>query len=431
MIFQDHIPVTFSDMLDHIQMPRMYKVRQIFDSNHIADVAAKASEQMACLLNDGRVQGKRIAVTVGSRGIRHNAQILEVVIASLRNHGAVPVLIPAMGSHGGATAKGQADVLHRLGIDGDALGAEMIATMDAQQVGALQDGTPVYCSTDALKADGILVINKIKPHADFKGEYESGLVKMLAIGLGKHMGCSRLHRLGFASFPQVLPEAARIILREAPVIGGLALLENAYDDIMHIEAVEPQDILSREKALLTLAKQNIAQIKTDALDVLIIDEIGKHISGEGMDPNVTGRPGSYLNEGFDHIRIGNIVVRDVAVQSAGNGAGIGMADITTVDCVKKLDLGSMYTNSITAGILGPSRLPVVLNNDEEAIKTAIKIAAPNRLNSPRIARIRNTLLLDEIWVSQALADEMSQRPDVEILEEVALQFENGALTPPI
>jgi len=418
-LFEDSIPVNFSDMLDDIRLPRMFRVHQSFPKDSVMDIDAEVAAQMKRILADGRAAGKRIAVTAGSRGIRHGVRILRNVVNMLRTHGADPFLIPAMGSHGGGTPQGQLSMLRHLGITEESVGAPIVATMDTAQIGELDNGTPVYCSADALAADGIFVLNKIKPHADFKGEFESGLIKMLAIGLGKHKGCSTLHRLGFASFPQMLPAAAKVVLREANILGGLAILENAYDEIMRIEAVFADEILNREAELLNIAKRNIARILIPEIDVLIVGEIGKHISGEGMDPNVTGRPGSYLTAGFEHTRTNQIVVLDIAEQSAGNGAGIGMADISTLRCVHKLDLGMMYTNSITAGILGPSRLPVVLNNDREAIRTAIKIGAAQRVDAPRMVLIRNTLLLEDILVSQPLLDEVEGHPHMRVLEEVA------------
>lgn len=431
MLFQDRVDVTFGDMLDNIPLPEMYRIRQTFNAECIEDITGETRRQMEALFHGRRetVNGKRIAVTVGSRGIRHNTEIMRAVIASLREFGAEPFLVPSMGSHGGATVEGQLALLHHLGVDGEALDCSIVASMDARSIGELADGTPLYFAADALDADGIFVVNKIKPHADFKGEHESGLVKMLVIGLGKHKGCSSLHTLGFAAFPAVLPQAASVILQRANVVGALGIVENAYDDIMVLEGVLPEDIIRRDRELLVIAKENIARLKTGELDVLIVDEIGKNISGEGMDPNVTGRPGSYLNQGFEHTRIGSIIVRDVTEQSGGNGAGIGMADITTVACVRKLDLAAMYTNSITAGILGPSRLPVVLNNDLQAIKTGIRIAAPRRLDSVRLARIKNTLLLEEIHVSRALMEELRNRDDVQVLGRADLNFDdNGFIT---
>lgn len=417
------IKVTFGNLLDDVKIPKMYRVRQKFPDQREEDVRAAVRRELEKLFERAAFSGKRIAVTAGSRGISHSLVIMEEIIRFFKSKNAAPFVVPAMGSHGGGTAEGQLKVLEHFGLTEKSLGVEFCAEMDTVETGALLNGVPVYFSKAASEADGIFVWNKIKPHADFKGEHESGLVKMLAIGLGKHKGCASLHRLGFERFPQVLPEAAELILRTQNIIGGLAIVENAYDEPAVIEGVLPERFLERDRELLKKAKDHMPCLKVKEMDVLVVDEIGKNISGEGMDPNVTGRPGSYLYDGFDSVNIKNVVVLDITEESDGNGAGIGMADITTVDCVRKLNLGVMYTNSITAGILGPSRLPIILNNDREAIRTAIKIAAPMNPDNPRVVRIKNTLELDEIWVSEALAEEYRQQDEAEVLEAVTFLFD--------
>lgn len=425
---EQKIKVTFGNLLDDVRIPKMYRVRQKFSRQKEEDVRSAVRREMDRLFGTEDFAGKRIAVTAGSRGISHSLAIMEEIIRFFKNKNATPFVVPAMGSHGGGTAEGQLKVLEHFGMTEKTLGVEFCAKMDTVEAGRLLNGVPVYFSKAASEADGIFVWNKIKPHADFKGEHESGLVKMLAIGLGKHHGCASLHRLGFENFPQVLPEAAKLLLKTQNIIGGLGIVENAYDEPAVIEGVLPGQLLERDRELLKLAKEHMPCLKVKEIDVLIVDEIGKNISGEGMDPNVTGRPGSYLYDGFDSVNIKTIVVLDITEESDGNGAGIGMADITTVDCVSRLNLGAMYTNSITAGILGPSRLPIILNNDREAIRTAIKIAAPMHPDNPRIVRIHNTLELYEIWVSEALAEEYRQQDGAEVREAVAFLFdEEGKL----
>lgn len=422
------IAVNFGNLLDGIEMPEMYLVHQQFPKEKIEETEKTVRKEMEQKFGSAALTGKRIAVTAGSRGISHCAAILKTVIDFFREKGAAPFVIPSMGSHGGGTVEGQMEVLRHLGLTPESLGAEFVPEMDTVLVGYLSNGLPLYFSKAAMEADGIFLVNKIKPHADFKGEHESGLVKMLVIGLGKHKGCASLHKLGFENFPWALPEAAKIILKQAPILGGLGIVDNAYDEPMILEAVLPEHLLERDRELLKISKANMPCLKAKEVDVLIIEEIGKNISGEGMDPNVTGRPGSGLNEGFTDINIKDIVVLGTTEESGGNGAGLGMADITTLDCVRNLDLGIMYTNSITAGILGPSRLPIILNDDREAVRTAIKIAAPLHTDSPRIIWIKNTLELDEIRVSEALLDEFARREDTEIAGRTELAFdENGRL----
>lgn len=424
MNFDPEIHVTFGDTLSEISLPKMYRVRQHFDDSHITDIDGHVRREMVRFLQGKDLKGKRIAITIGSRGISFYAVIVRAIVESFRAHGAAPFLITSMGSHAGATEKGQVEMAEHLGIDARALGVELRSSMETRIIGHLPCGTPVHCAVDALEADGIFLLNKIKPHADFKGAHESGLLKMSVIGLGKHRGCSAMHKLGFARFAEAIPQAASVVFENAPVLGGLAIVENAYDMPMVLEALDKAEIFAREKELLRLAKSNIAKLCVSQPDILIIDEIGKDISGEGMDPNVTGRPGSGLMAGFEDTKIGSIIIRGVSEASAGNGVGIGMADISTLRCARTLDLGLMYTNSITAGILSPSRLPVFLNNDLEALKVAIRVSAGDHTAAPRICWVRSTLHLDELLVSEALLPELAEKSAVTIMEEVPYTFDN-------
>ena len=275
--------------------------------------------------------------------------------------------------------------------------------MDVIEVARLSDGTPLFTDRHAFEADAIVAMNKIKPHADFKAQYESGLVKMLSIGLAKHKGAVVLHNHGFARFQDVLPAAAEALLERLPVLFGVAILENAFDELMHLEVIPANRIMAREKELLKTAKKSIGRLLFPEIDVLIVDEIGKNISGEGMDPNATGRPGSGL-PGFAAPAIQKIVALDITPQSNGNGVGIGSVDITTGRCVEKLDLGAMYTNAVAATILGPAKLPVVLNTDRDAIAVALKTCNLVTPQTAKNVRIKNTLVINRVWVSPALLD---------------------------
>lgn len=380
--------------------PPLIPVDQHFDRKRLHDIDAAVTEQLR-RIPDGHVAGKSIAITVGSRGIMGLVEITRALVAGLRAKGAHPFLVPSMGSHGGATAEGQVAVLKGYGITEQSTGAEIRSSMEVVEVARLADGTPLYIDRIAWEADGIVLANKIKPHADFKAGYESGLVKMLCIGLGKHRGAVALHNHGFARFPEILPEAGARLLERLPVLFGLAILENAFDDLMALEVIPRDRILAREKELLEVAKASIGRLDFTDIDVLIVDEIGKNISGEGMDPNVTGRPGSGL-PGFDALDIQKIVALDVTPQSHGNGVGIGSADLSTRRCVEKIDLGAVYTNAITATILNPAKLPMVLNSDHDAIVVALKTCNLITPETARIVRIRNTLEIQRIWVSPAL-----------------------------
>lgn len=406
MIFADSINVNFNNMLDNINIPNMYKIIRKFECDEIEDIENHTLLEIENALKNTDLQNKRIAITAGSRGITKIDVILKTIGDFLKKKGAKPFIVTAMGSHAGAVAEGQKNMLKKLGISEETTGLPVLSSMDVNHIGTLNCGVKIYCDKVACESDGIIVINKIKPHADFKGMIESGLCKMMCIGLGKHKGATEFHNMGFASFKNIIEEGGNVFIKNTNILCGVGIVENMHDKPMIIEAIKPENIIEREKELLKIAKENVPQIGVGDIDVLIIDEIGKNISGEGMDPNVTGRPGSFLNEGFIDVNIDKIVVLGITEQSGGNGAGIGMADITTIDCIKKLDLGLMYTNSITAGILAPSTLPIILNSTEEAIKTAMKICSNTDKNNLKIVKIKNTLDLEEIFVSEKIVENL-------------------------
>jgi hypothetical protein len=407
------------------EIPPLVPVDQQFNRTRLADIGATLHEQLD-RIPDSSVSGKSIAITVGSRGIAELGEIIRTLVASLREKGGHPFIVPSMGSHGGATAEGQIKVLAGYGITEASVNAPIRSSMDVVEVTTLSDGTPLFTDRLAYEADAIVIANKIKPHADFKAQYESGLVKMLCIGLAKHKGAVALHNHGFAAFENILPQAATLLLDKLPVLFGLAILENAFDELMDIEVIPKEQILSREKELLNKAKGSIGRLLFPEIDVLIVDEIGKNISGEGMDPNVTGRPGSGL-PGFDDAPlIQKIVALDVTQQSLGNGVGIGSADITTRACIEKIDLGAMYTNAITATILNPAKLPMILNTDRDAICVALKTCNLITPETAKIVRIRNTLELHRVWVSPALLEHVASSDVLSIVgEQQSMQFDSS------
>ena len=390
----------------HYPFPALTPVHQHFPRVQLGDIAPQITAELA-KVPDADVAGKSIAITVGSRGIAGLVEIVRALVEGLRAKGGQPFIVPSMGSHGGATAEGQIAILAGYGITETAVGAPIRASMEVVQVATLDDGTPLYTDKIASQADAIVIANKIKPHADFKARYESGLVKMLTIGLAKHKGAVALHNHGFERFHDVLPKAAERLIANLPILFGLAILENAYDELMMLELVPADQIMSREKELLEVSKRSIGRLNLSDIDILIVDEIGKNISGEGMDPNVTGRPGSGLS-GFDAPNIQKIVVLDVTAQSHGNGVGIGGADLTTRRCVELLDLGAIYTNAITATIMTPAKLPMILNTDHDALVVAAKTCNLVTPETIKIVRIKNTLEIHEIRVSTALLPEVAQ-----------------------
>ncbi|WP_407333380.1 lactate racemase domain-containing protein [Enterovibrio sp. 27052020O] len=389
----------------HCGLPKMVKVQQSFKRQKLDDIPAKMREELENLSDGSSLKGQRLAITVGSRGISGLIPVLQETIAYLHAQEAEPFIVPSMGSHGSANAEGQVAILASYGITEASMKVPIRSSMDVVHVATMPDGIPLYLDKIAMEADGIILCNKIKPHADFKGGVESGLLKMLCIGLGNHLGASSLHRYGFHQFHWVIPEAGERLLQKVNIPFAIGLIENAYDELMDIVAVEQAHILDAEPRYLAQAKQNIAQILFPDIDVLIIQEIGKNISGEGMDPNVTGRPGSGV-AGFHGPSIRSTVVLALTKATHGNGVGIGMADVTTLGLVQSLDLSAMYTNAATAGTLATAKIPMVMNTDREAIVFALKTAPIHDIQTAKIVWIKNTLELDTIMVSTSLANEI-------------------------
>ena len=421
------IPIPMPGGFD-IELPRFMKVRQNFSRNHIEDVDAAVAESFR-QLPAMDLKGKRVALGVGSRGIRPQPPVIRAVVKELLNAGAEPFLVPAMGSHGGGTAEGQEQILRDYGFTEEYLGVPIKASMEVVQVGTIEDDCPVYCDRIAYEADYIVPCNRVKPHTDFRGKHESGLVKMMAIGLAKHAGAAAMHSQGFVKFAELLPASAQVFMDNTKVLFGVAMVENAYDQLLHVEMVARDNIFERDAALLELAKANIPRFHFNAVDVLVVDEIGKNISGAGMDPNATGRPGTGL-PGFDDVPdIHRIVVRDLTEATHGNATGLGAADVTTQRVVQKMDWTATYVNIVTAGIIDAASVPLVANNDREAVALALRGCPKVLPNRSKIARIHNTLELSEIWVTETMREEVETHPNMEIISEpfAAAFTEDGAL----
>lgn len=403
------------DGLD-IPMPRGLWVRQRFDRSKIADVRAAVREQITRSGVDARIPaGGRIAIAVGSRGLAGLPEIVAAVAEIVRERGAVPFIVPAMGSHGGATAEGQRQVLADYGVSEPALGIEVRASMDVVELGRLGSGMPVYFDREAYEAEGIIAINRVKPHTCFRGPIESGLVKILAIGLGKHRGASSLHAAGFSRFPELLPEAARMILARTRILFGIATVENATEEVALIEAIPAEEILRREPELLRVARQKMGRFLFDSCDVLVVDEIGKNISGDGMDPNVTGRYSEPTMTGVDGFQAQRIVVLGLTPETHGNASGIGVADITTQDVLDQIDFVQMYTNAVTSRVLASARLPIVMPTARDAVALALLTVVGVSPERARVVRIHNTLQLERIWVSETMWEEIWRHPEFEAL----------------
>ena len=386
-------------------LPRMVEVRQRIPAPRIEDYKSAIRDEMRRAgLHKLIRSGDRIAITAGSRGIAHYPEIIATVVDEVKRAGGNPFLVPAMGSHGGATAKGQVEVLRSLGITPETVGAPIYSSMEVEEIGRLENGVPVYIDRIALHSDGIIVVGRVKPHTDFKDKIESGLMKMMAIGLGKQKGAEMIHWHGAEGYHKIMPAAARIIMKNAPIIMGLAIVENAYHEIAIIKALRPDEIEREEMKLLEEAKKLMARIPFKEIDVLIVDEIGKDISGTGMDTNVIGRfwiPGEYEPLAP---KIKRIVVLDLSEKTGGNAAGIGLADLTTKRVVEKIDYHATFINCLTSGWPEACKIPVFLPNDRDAIMTAIRLCGPLDPRKAKVVRIKNTLDLERFWISESMVD---------------------------
>jgi len=416
--------------MEGIKIPKMYKIKQIYDSSKIEDLKSWTLKELEEKLPEEQKEsfkGKRICITCGSRGIPNQDLIVKTVLDWLKVKGANPFIVPAMGSHGGGTAEGQKDYLKGFNITEETMGVPILSSMEVVQIGELDDGTPVYCDKYAYESDGIIVFNKIKPHTDFKGKYESGLAKMCAIGLAKHKGASMFHMMGFPTFADRIPKVAKVFLEKAPFAFGIGVVENAYGQICELEVVTRSNLLEREAALLEIAKSRIAKFKMNSIDVLIIDEIGKNISGNGHDPNITGRSNS---KGFEHILdCKKLFIRGLTKESKHNACGLSAADITTRRVMNDIDLEVTWTNVVTSTMLNGGKLPMYVESDREAILICIRTCNNIDFNKPRVVRIKNTASMDYILVSEAYYDELKDRDDVEIISgPFEMEFdENGNL----
>lgn len=400
-----------------VELPAMVTVRQKFDRTEVADVAAELGESLD-ELDVPITDGARIAVAVGSRGVNQLQTVVKTTVDFLRSRGAEPFIVPAMGSHGGATADGQVELLAGYGITEAGVGAPIEATMEVAHVGMTPSGTNVFCDALAAKADGIVVVNRVKPHTDFKAKHESGLVKMLAIGIGKQHGAAEYHERGFALFGDLLPQVAEVMIDRLPVLFGVATVENAYDHVRHVEAVPARDIITREAELLVLAKESMGALLPSGLDLLVVDELGKNISGAGMDPNVTGRSLTGL-AGFPASVAKRVTALSVTPESHGNATGMGAADVISKRLLDEVDFSHVYMNGITSRCIEASRVPMVGSDDRAAITIGLAAISGQGPDGPRVAHIRSTLHLDLIEVSANLLDDVRAHPDLEIVGEAA------------
>ena len=410
----DRIQVNLSGGLE-VPLPRMVPVRQSFDGSRIEDLKAAVAQQFQRPEIAARVKsGAEIAIGAGSRGVANISEIVAALVAEIKARGGRPFVFPAMGSHGGATAEGQAELLAGYGVSEKEVGAPVRSSMETVLLGNMPDGTPVHADRNAHEADGVILVNRIKPHTSFRGATESGIVKMMTIGMGKIAGATILHNHGMDRFPEVLPPVAAFIMERMPILFGVGVIENAYEETAFLEAILPEVLLAREVELQVQAKERIGRLYFDDIDVLVIEQMGKEISGAGFDPNVTGRNSRGV-VGFDLPRTKKIVVLDLSRNTHGNATGIGLADVITATLFKKIDFPATYGNVITSAYLDGGGIPIVMNTPREAIQVAVKTVLRTKPENTRIVRIRDTLSLDEILVSEPMLEEVKRHPDMETI----------------
>jgi hypothetical protein len=388
-----------------MEFPRMLRIKQRLEGPMLQDVVGSTRESIRALGLQSKVKpGQTVAITAGSRGVANIAKITRAVVDELKAMGLKPFIVPTMGSHGEATAEGQLKMIEHYGITEASMGCSLKSSMAVVEIGKVK-GTTVFCDKNAWEADHIAVVGRIKAHTDFDAEIESGLFKMMAIGLGKQHGAENYHRAGHHySYAEIFPLVGKAVLDSGHVLFGLGIVENGYEETAIVKALWPKDFEAEEKALLKLAKVWMARIPFDKIDILVVDELGKNISGAGMDPNVIGRPSVQKPAGKPHVRV--LYVRDITPEAEGNAIGVGMADMTHRRLVNKINYAAMYMNAITSGVFDAARVPMTFETDREALKTGLGMIGLTPPEQARVVRIKNTLHLTEIDISEAMAAEV-------------------------
>lgn len=407
-------------LCETVTLPKMVRVRQKFDTSHIEplDIDSVVREQMSRENIKAKIlPGMTIAITCGSRGIANINIILKAIVDFVKSCGAKPFIFPAMGSHGGATAEGQTAILTSYHVTEETMGCPIRATMDTVYLGDTVEGSPVYIDKYAHEADGIILCGRIKAHTTFHGPYESGLVKMSVIGLGKQHGAESVHETGFINMARVMPQFGRVVSEHANILAGLGIIENAFDQTYKLVALDKAEIWEKEPGLLKEAKSKMGRIWIEDTDVLVVDKIGKDCSGDGMDPNVTGSyasPESAKDDTPGPINARRVVVLDLTDATHGNANGIGMADITTKRLVDKTNVDITYPNAVTSTLVNIVKIPLFTHSDAHAIQLGVRLCNGIDKVHPRIVRINDTMQLGTIWVSESLVDEVKANPNMEI-----------------
>lgn len=430
----------YAKLVENVSLPKVALLRQTFPGAEVGDVPGTLQNLLANTPCSAAIKpGMRVAITAGSRGFANFVEILRGIVTFVRACEAEPFVVPAMGSHAGATAEGQSAMLNRLGVTEQSVGCPILSNMETVEVGRLDNGMSVRIDRQAHEADGIILFNRIKPHSAFRAPNESGLVKMLSIGLGKQSGAESCHMWGFGHMGRLIVEMTRVKLATCKVLFGVGTLENAYERLARIVVLPPASLIEDERECLKEAMRDMprlplgpldAPLAEGRLDVLIVDAVGKEFSGAGMDPNITGRPSSAAISGGPDVS--RIAVLDVTDKSAGNANGVARADVITDRLFAKFDRESVYTNCITSGLLSAGALPLSMPDDKSAIQTAVKSCESQTPDAIRLLRIPNTLHLEYLYASEAMLPELEERPNVSILTPpAAMHFDDaGTLLDP-
>jgi hypothetical protein len=400
---------------------RLTRIKHHFSDNSLIDIKGALSKELQKFRSLIK-PGASIALAVGSRGINNSGLIVQEVADFIMANNAYPFIIPAMGSHGEAIAEGQTEILAGYGITEKNIGIPVKSSMEVVELPQGDSPVPVFMDKNAYESDGIIMINRIKLHTDFHGKYESGLVKMSVIGLGKEKQASAVHRYGVYGLTVLMPIIAKQVFSSGKILGGIALVENAYDETMVIKALKTEEIFEEEPALLNLSRENMPSLPIDDIDVLIIDKIGKDISGVGLDPNIIGRIKITGQKEPERPGVKAIVLTDLTENSHGNAIGIGLSDVITRKLYNKISFPATYTNIRTSNFLERAKVPFVAENDKEAFELALRSCGFINPGEEKVIRIKNTLHLDEMFVSQAVLNILRDKPGIEIIKENANMF---------
>ena len=392
------------------------KIKQHFHNNSIADIKAEVSGELL-KLQPFIIPNAHIAIAVGSRGINNLVPVIKEVAKFIKENNAHPFLVPAMGSHGGATADGQEAILAGYGISEKTIGIPVKSSVEVVELAQGDSPIPVFMDKNAYQSDGVILVNRVKPHTDYHAKYESGLVKMSVIGLGNEKQASAIHRYGVYGLTTLIPSTAKLVFKTGKILGGIALVENACDDTMLVKAIKTEDFFEQEPILLDIARKNMPALPVNDIDVLIIDRMGKDISGVGIDPNIIGRTKIFGQEEPDHPTIKAIVVLDLTDDSKGNAIGVGLSDVITRTLYDKIDFSSTYTNAITSSFLERAKIPIVAGTHKEAFEIALRSCGFLKKGEEKIIRIKDTLHLDEIYVSNSIMALIEESESIKSINE--------------